>query len=280
MSDNSLDRQEKALRLLQGMSGIDGELLERSEKTVTASGRILRFTRRYGALCAACLVCAVLGSVYFMNGGWRSEDSGMMEATPMNLTADARNGFAEEDMCEETVLQEAATEVSIADCASAVAWRIPGERSQSVETGLGFGVATQGKENGVSDGNEAEKGANEASLDSSDKQMSGAAFSLQTPAGYTGNSEQELQEDGSGVYTWYREGIPCYVRVVLLDSATIDRLCENGEVLIRDSEGQWLTLLPPADGTGLRQFALSVGNGIVTEYYGYLTEAEIQALFE
>ena len=70
------------------------------------------------------------------------------------------------------------------------------------------------------------------------------------------------------------------MRVMLLDDAAIDRLCENGEILVLDEEGQWLTKLPAADEDGLRQFALSVGNGIVTEYYGYLTVEEIRQLFE
>lgn len=275
MSDNSINRQEKALRLLQGMSGIDGELLERSEKTVTASGRVLRFARRYGAFCAACLVCAVLCSAYFLNDGWQSKDAGNSEATPMNLTAEVRNDAREEAVCdeEETLLQKAAAEYLVADTAAAVDWRIPADGSRM---DYGTGITPEENANKAADGKEA----NKQDTIEPETQMSGAALSLQAPAGYSGNSEQELQEDGTGVYTWYQEDIPCYVRVILLDSAAIDSLCENGDVLVRDSKGRWLTMLPAADETGLRQFAVSVGGGVVAEYYGYLTEEQIQQLFE
>ena len=280
MSDKSFDRQDQAFRLVQALSGVDGELLARTERQPSAKKKIVQFMGRYGALCAACLMCVVLGSIYLLYGGSRSKDSAANEAAPVKLAQDARYGITLEGACEEEVSPSEAQEVLLSNAVSAVDWKIPAEKAQ-------FGVASNGidtvtKENATGGVPEAETEDGEYDTTSgANMPMSAiAAFSLEAPAGYTGNPEQELQEDGSGVYTWYQEGIPCYVRVVLLDSATIDRLCESGEVLVRDSEGQWLTKLPAADEAGLRQFAMSVGNGVVTEYYGYLTESEIRALFE
>lgn len=283
MSDKSFDRQDQALRLMQALSGVDAELLNRSERKTPAKKKILRFAGRYGALCAACLVCVVVGYVYFLNGGLQSKDAAANEGREMDLTAGAKKGItAEVAQEEETILQGEEDGYLLADAVSTVEWKIPAGESRFAAGSNDIDTVPKDNLNGTAPQAEAEKKEN-VTVSNVDKQMvSGAAFSfsLQAPAGYTGSSEQELQEDGSGVYTWYQEGVPCYVRVVKLDSATIDQLCESGEVLVRDSGGQWLTKLPAADEAGLRQFALSVGNGIVAEYYGYLTEDEIRVLFE
>lgn len=277
MSDKSFDRQDQAFRLMEALSGVDEELLSRSERQPSAKKKIVQFMGRYGALCAACLMCAVLGSVYLLNGGSQSKDSAANEAAPVKLTADTRYGIAMEEACEEEVnLSEADTNVLLTDAGKAVNWKIPAESVRTVPEANGTDTVTQGNDIGTAE----EKLYSGAAFDA-EKQMSIAGYSLQTPAGYAMSSEEAaLQEDGTGVYTWYKEGVPCYVRVVILDSAAIDRLCEDGEVLVKDSKGQWLTKLPAADEDGLRQFALSVGNGIVTEYYGYLTAEEIRQLFE
>lgn len=277
MSDKSFDRQDQAFRLMEALSGVDEELLSRSERQPSAKKKIVQFMGRYGALCAACLMCAVLGSVYLLNGGSQSKDSAANEAAPVKLTADTRYGIAMEEACEEEVnLSEADTNVLLTDAGEAVNWKIPAESVRTVPEANGTDAVTQGNDIETAE----EKLYSGAAFDA-EKQMSIAGYSLQTPAGYAMSSEEAaLQEDGTGVYTWYKEGVPCYVRVVILDSAAIDRLCEDGEVLVKDSKGQWLTKLPAADEDGLRQFALSVGNGIVTEYYGYLTVEEIRQLFE
>lgn len=277
MSDKSFDRQDQAFRLMEALSGVDEELLSRSERQPSAKKKIVQFMGRYGALCAACLMCAVLGSVYLLNGGSQSKDSAANEAAPVKLTADTRYGIAMEEACEEEVnLSEADTNVLLTDAGEAVNWKIPAESVRTVPEANGTDTVTQGNDIETAE----EKLYSGAAFDA-EKQMSIAGYSLQTPAGYAMSSEEAaVQEDGTGVYTWYKEGVPCYVRVVVLDSAAIDRLCEDGEVLVKDSQGQWLTKLPAADEDGLRQFALSVGNGIVTEYYGYLTVEEIRQLFE
>ena len=277
MSDKSFDRQDQAFRLMEALSGVDEELLSRSERQPSAKKKIVQFMGRYGALCAACLMCAVLGSVYLLNGGSQSKDSAANEAAPVKLTADTRYGIAMEEACEEEVnLSEADTNVLLTDAGKAVNWKIPAESVRTVPEANGTDAVAQGNDIETAE----EKLYSGAAFDA-EKQMSMAGFSLQAPEGYSVSSEGEaLQEDGTSVYTWYKEGVPCYVRVMLLDDAAIDRLCENGEILVLDEEGQWLTKLPAADETGLRQFALSVGNGIVTEYYGYLTAEEIRQLFE
>lgn len=277
MSEKSFDRQDQALRLVEALSGVDAELLEQSETGLSARKKIVQFIGRYGALSAACLLCVVLGGAYLLNGGSQSKDSAANEAAPVKLTSDSRNGIAMEEACEEEVrLSEADTEMLLTDAGKAVNWKIPAQSLRVVLEANGTDAVTQGNDIGTAE----EKLYSGAAFDA-EKQMSIAGYSLQTPAGYAmGSEEAALQEDGTGVYTWYKEGVPCYVRVVILDSAAIDRLCEDGEVLVKDSKGQWLTKLPAADEDGLRQFALSVGNGIVTEYYGYLTAEEIRQLFE
>ena len=277
MSDKSFDRQDQAFRLMEALSGVDEELLSRSERQPSAKKKIVQFMGRYGALCAACLMCAVLGSVYLLNGGSQSKDSAANEAAPVKLTADTRYGIAMEEACEEEVnLSEADTNVLLTDAGKAVNWKIPAESVRTVPEANGTDTVTQGNDIETAE----EKLYSGAAFDA-EKQMAMAGFSLQAPEGYSVSSEGEaLQEDGTSVYTWYKEGVPCYVRVMLLDDAAIDRLCENGEILVLDEEGQWLTKLPAADETGLRQFAMAVGNGIVTENYGYLTAEEIRQLFE
>lgn len=67
-------KEEGALRIMEALSGVDEELLERCEqpeavkrkKTTKMSGKnkIYRFMRRYGKVCAACICLAVLGGAY------------------------------------------------------------------------------------------------------------------------------------------------------------------------------------------------------------------------
>ncbi len=69
-------KEERALRILEALSGVDEELLERcGEPTAVANegtttgvsgkAKVYRFARRYGGLCAACLCMVLVSSVYF-----------------------------------------------------------------------------------------------------------------------------------------------------------------------------------------------------------------------
>ena len=76
MSQSKGERRDQALRLMEGLSGIDPELLERSEKKpVKKSNKIISFARRYGAAAAALLVLVGGATVYFSTMGGAKSDS-------------------------------------------------------------------------------------------------------------------------------------------------------------------------------------------------------------
>lgn len=62
------NKQNRAFELMRALSGVDGKLLERSEKSIS-SGRIYKYTLRYGGLCAACLCLLVVGVALYTGNG-------------------------------------------------------------------------------------------------------------------------------------------------------------------------------------------------------------------
>lgn len=89
MSSGRPEREENALRIMRALSGVDEELLARSEgmdgaaetKEKKQSGRkIVRFMNRHVRALAACLCLAVLGAAYllveFRQGNERSDGTG------------------------------------------------------------------------------------------------------------------------------------------------------------------------------------------------------------
>lgn len=60
-----MKESEKAMKLMQALSGVDEELLERSEERKTGH-KIVRFMNRYGKGCAACLCLIVAGAAFFL----------------------------------------------------------------------------------------------------------------------------------------------------------------------------------------------------------------------
>lgn len=274
MSDKSYDRQEESFRLLQALSGVDPELLQRSEKQAPERKKIIQFANKYGALCAACLLCVVLGSVYF-GVLEKTKESGMNEAVPFSMDAvsgETQNGLQEGmvEEADEELPQDAGA--FLVEAASAVDWMISAD-------------ATRQEANSVDSSsvkNKLEKLTTQVCSGQEETQDGYAReFAFSKLEGCEEASGQDALGDGSLVYSWYRDGaLVCYVRVLSLDSTSIEKLCEIGQVLAKDMEAQWLSKLPAADEAGLRHFALSIGDGTVAEYYGYLSQEEIRTLFE
>lgn len=90
MSSGRPEREENALRIMRALSGVDEELLARSEgmdgaaetkeKKQGGNRNIVRFMNRHGRALAACLCLAVLGAAYlvveFRQGNERNDGTG------------------------------------------------------------------------------------------------------------------------------------------------------------------------------------------------------------
>lgn len=75
MNSGRMERKEEALRIMEALSGVDQDLLARSEgldgvagtkQGQGREGKVLRFMNRHGRAMAACLCLAVLGAAYLM----------------------------------------------------------------------------------------------------------------------------------------------------------------------------------------------------------------------
>lgn len=101
-------KEESAVRIMEALSGVDEELLERCgrqkpvkiKKTtnVSENGRAWGFMRRYGKACAACICLALLGAAYGVS----------------TLRTDSSAGGTSSDAVKpESVMQEAAEEYEV-----------------------------------------------------------------------------------------------------------------------------------------------------------------------
>lgn len=100
-------KEEKAFRILEALSEVDEDLLERcnQEKKTADPGKMISFYRKYGKLCVACLCLLVMGSVYlgFREVGIFTQDKAS-ESEKINLMATAQWEVAQ---VEETVGESA-----------------------------------------------------------------------------------------------------------------------------------------------------------------------------
>ncbi len=136
MSRLTEEKEEQAIRILEAMSGVDEELLARSERKAPAkqSGKVVSFWHKYGKAMAACACLAVLGTAFWGIGNLsKSSDNAAAEPHGMALVAQDTAPKAE------TSGPESVQEAAAADAAE----EVEEETWSSTEGGETAGVTTE-----------------------------------------------------------------------------------------------------------------------------------------
>lgn len=271
----SQNKEEYAIRLLEALSDVDPELLERSEKAVPAKkGKIINFYSRAGKICAACLCLVVVGSAFYamqsglfnMKSAESSENAGVAY-----LTAPAAETY-----------QEKYDNVMIAE-----------EADTGVEEGSTYGVdprwlnvneytavgAIDPDKQAVQDqreqkplGSKRENSTTEASKDY------GQLIGERLPRTYSLYvvDDQEYEQ-----YFVYRndedESETVWIKVTGLDAATAEALVAANAAIDVKSE-DWTEKLPET-WEAVMQLAFIDKDGVLVEYHGCLSREEVIALW-
>lgn len=272
-----MKESEKAMKLMQALSGVDEELLARSEERKTGH-KIVRFMNRYGKGCAACLCLIVAGAALFAMRGVKTDNTAesVMEMAPglqANMTAggteDGAAGMTAELECAETAKEELAeTMNSDMDAGEAPTWldiealAQQAERSGAEEAGMD-GIA----------GNEGNK--QQSSLES--LRQSRKAEPL-VPDSYS-YIEETLSEDGeSRTVEWSDGGHGLWLRFTQTELTT--DVCFDAEPPVYTVAEDWRELITEKEDGERQQLALLYEDGLLVEYCGYLTSEELIVLFE
>lgn len=277
-----MKKTEKAMKLMQALSGVDEELLARSEERKTGH-KIVRFMNRYGAGCAACFCLIVAGAVFFAMNGLKSEnitgstaDVDMASRLEANMTAGgARDSSAAEAAPaeiegEETAEEELAGAVnSYVDAGEAPAWL-------DIET-----LAQQAKRPAEQEETEKCSGSqNSAALETARESVKDgvAGSEAQVPDSYS-YIGQTLSEDGeSRMVEWSDGEHALWLRFTRTELTTDMRF--DAEPPVYTVEEDWQELVAEKEAGERQQLALLYEDGLLVEYSGSLTKEELITLLE
>lgn len=272
-----MKESEKAMKLMQALSGVDEELLERSEERKTGH-KIVRFMNRYGKGCAACLCLIVAGAALFAMRGVKTDNTAesVMEMAPglqANMTAggteDGAADMTAELECAETAKEELAeTMNSDMDAGEAPTWLDIEALAQQAERS---GAEEAGMDGSA--GNEDNK--QQSSLES--LRQSRKAEPL-VPDSYS-YIEETLSENGeSRTVEWSDGGHGLWLRFTQTELTTDVRF--EAEPPVYTVAEDWRELITEKEDGERQQLALLYEDGLLVEYCGYLTSEELIVLFE
>ena len=291
-----MKESEKAMKLMQALSGVDEELLERSGERKTGH-KIVRFMNRYGKGCAACLCLIVAGAAFFSMRGVKTDNTAesIMEMAPglqANMTAggteDGAAGEAAELECVETAKDELAeTMNSGMDAGEAPAWLDIEELVQQAEHSAEQDETEKysgAQNNGAL---ETEKAEGTAGVESTteDIQQNATEELRQSrkaeplvPDSYS-YIEETLSENGeSRTVEWSDGEHGLWLRFTQTELTT--DVCFDVEPPVYTVEEDWRELIAEKEDGERQRLALLYEDGVLVEYSGYLTSEDLIALFE
>lgn len=288
------DKELGAIRVMEALSAVDEELLERSGKTAAESKNkmtVRRFIQRYAVACAACLCLMVLGAAYFsmsqmrmgsaenskgmsMNSGGTGNDSGLRNEAPQNA------------MPQEVPVHEAegAAGDSIYDYGTSAPME-PEWLDVERLAALPDAAAVRGPEAAEKENTKTETVNENDRVQSADKSSDSDGAVMQSapevsvPERYSpvepeaGNGEQD-----SLLYEWSDGEQSLWLRITQTN-LTID-LRFDAQPPVYTVQEEWKELIPYAGANGYIQFALLYDNGMLAEYCGALEREEIISLME
>lgn len=290
------DKELGAMRVIEALSAVDEELLERSGKTAENrknSMNVRRFVKKYTAACAACLCLMLLGAAYFgvsrirmgsasesskgmnMNGGAAFQDTDTDGAAPEEVPEGAEaeaagNAFSDEGM---SVLAEP----EWLDVEQLAALPAAVQETAETETIREDLREENEKNNELQQSADKSADADNAAVQGTPAIEPGAEAAV--PERYSpvemgiGSGDQ-----GSLLYEWTDGEHGLWLRITQTELTVNLRF--DMEPPVYTVQEEWRDMIPDAGADGYVQFALLYENGMLAEYRGTLERAEIIELLE
>lgn len=290
MSSERPEREENAFRIMRALSGVDVELLARSEgmdaaaeakeKKQGGNRKIVSFVNRHGRALAACLCLAVLGAAYFA-----------LEFRRENETKDGSGGGA--SYIKDLAMNEAETQgkqdqayedgEEANDMAPGEMWDAEGSVVGEQTNGLGDTAADQHKD-GLCEMQAARPTSQqELSLEEAREcETLGAYVPKTIPAGYDFvKAVYEKQAFGSRlVLTWSDGGHLFQVKLSETLFAKPEEAAAETDIAVYSAVGDWEKTFWQPEKSGRLWFAVLYKDGVLAEYDGYLEKEDILKMFD
>lgn len=296
MSSGRPEREENALRIMRALSGVDEELLARSEgmdgaaetkeKKQGGNRKIVRFMNRHGRALAACLCLAVLGAAYLAvefrqkneeNDGSGSDGASYIKDFQMDeAEAQGKTNAAYEN-------REEAEGMSPDEM-----WDADGlmPNNHTDDVGAAETAGDQQKQNDAL--NEQTQTANprpqqELSLEEAKQcETLGAHIPETIPAGCDFvQATYEKTASGSRLVLTWSDGRHLF-RVKLsqtLFAEPEEAAAETG-IAVYSAAGDWEETFWQPEKSGRLQLAILYEDGVLAEYEGYLGKEDILKMFD
>lgn len=293
MSSGRPEREENALRIMRALSGVDEELLARSEGMDGASEtkerkqdgnrKIVRFMNRHGRALAACLCLAVLGAAY-LAVEFRQKNEGSYGSRSDGAYI-AGNGMYEAEMQDKQNVAYADWEE--ADGVS------PEEMWDAEDSVVGnqtnnLGVtSTAGDQNndGLNKPVQAAEGQKREELsleEAKECETLGAYIPETIPAGSDFvKATYEKPASGSRLVLTWSDGRRLF-RVKLSQTlfAEPEEAAAESDFAVYSAVGDWEETFWQPEKSGRLQFAVLYEDGVLAEYEGYLGREDILKMFD
>lgn len=289
MNSGKLERESEALRIMEALSGVDEELLARSEDTDGAAGtkeaerdggrKVLRFVNRHGRALAACLCLVMLGAAY-LTLELRTEQR---EEAPQNRSG----GVSQQDTTNWP--QESAE----------------GAEKQVYLTGEaeGEGRADAWEERDaeaadVTDGCDSADGAWHGSMaleqDQNGSKVQGLSLedaracevlgvhvpeTLPEEVEFRGASYVGHASEGRLVLTWWDGQRPFRLELSQTSFAEPEDAAAETGIAVYAADGDWEEAFWQPEEGGRLRFAVLYGDGVLAEYEGYLGKEAVLKTF-
>ncbi|MDE6640106.1 MAG: hypothetical protein K2K63_06260 [Acetatifactor sp.] len=288
------DKELGAIRVMEALSAVDEELLERSGKTAVESKNrmtVRRFVQRYAVACAACLCLMVLGAAYFgmsqMRMGSAKDSDGMsMNSGGTGNNSGLRSEEKQDAMPEEMLeyVAEGAAGGSIYDYGTSAPiepeWLDVEHLAELPDATVAREPAAAEKENTNAETvkeNDRVQSADKSS--GSDGAVMQSAPEAAVPERYSPvEPEAGRGEQDSLLYEWSDGEKSLWLRITQTE-LTVD-LRFDAQPPVYTVQEEWKELIPDAGADGYIQFALLYDNGMLAEYCGALEREEIISLME
>lgn len=291
MNSGKQERESEALRIMEALSGVDEELLARSEGTDGAAGtkeaerdggrKVLRFVNRHGRALAACLCLVMLGAAY--------------------LTLELRMGQKEEateNRDGEVYLQdttnshrEAAEGVENEACLRGECQAEGGDLTDAWEEGDAAAGAVSNGCDSANDGwlgftapEEELDGLKVQELSLEDARACGALGAhvpetLPEEGEFRGASYVDLASEGRLVLTWWDGQRPFRLELSETTFAEPEAAAAEAGIAVYAADGDWEEAFWQPEEGGRLRFAVLYGDGVLAEYEGYLGKEAVLKMF-